>query len=338
MNGIIPNLTGGGPGAQGPSLLDRGFATYGSDSGHQAAFGRGRGGPPPGSAVRRLGAQRGSDQEPRLRADEEDARRRDGAHRAHVRRAAAIQLLHRHVARRPRSADRRAALSRPTTTASRPTCRSSSFSTLMLAPELIRIHEKPLGELGDAGQGQRHSRRVHAPVRRARRPRRRHHQQLHGVPRHLRRHAGRARTGIRGRRSAARTTSIRIPTDTSANACLTDGQISTLEFVYSRYPFATPLANGAAIVRHVGAQHRSVGQRPDSERAVSRAGRRRRGRADARASRRARRDRLPDEGPVGQSARLRRRRRAQRAPAKSCRRSSTRPTPISRRSRSAAAR
>ena len=34
------------------------------------------------------------------------------------------------------------------------------------------------------------------------------------------------------------------PADTSANACLTDGQISTLEFVYSRYPFATPLANG----------------------------------------------------------------------------------------------
>jgi len=50
MNGIVPNLTGGGPGAQGPSLLDRGFATYGSDSGHQAAFGArggaGRGVPP----------------------------------------------------------------------------------------------------------------------------------------------------------------------------------------------------------------------------------------------------------------------------------------------------
>ena len=50
MNGIVPNLTGGGPGAQGPSLLDRGFATYGSDSGHQAAFGArggaGRGGAP----------------------------------------------------------------------------------------------------------------------------------------------------------------------------------------------------------------------------------------------------------------------------------------------------
>ena len=49
MNGIIPNLTGGGPGAQGPSLLDRGFATYGSDSGHQAAF---------GAAVARAAARR----------------------------------------------------------------------------------------------------------------------------------------------------------------------------------------------------------------------------------------------------------------------------------------
>jgi feruloyl esterase len=34
------------------------------------------------------------------------------------------------------------------------------------------------------------------------------------------------------------------PDDTSANACFTDGQISTLWFVYSRYPFAKPLANG----------------------------------------------------------------------------------------------
>jgi len=34
------------------------------------------------------------------------------------------------------------------------------------------------------------------------------------------------------------------PTDTSANACLTDGQISTLQLVYSRYRFSTPLANG----------------------------------------------------------------------------------------------
>jgi len=53
MNGFVPNLTGGGPGASGPSLLDRGFVTYGSDSGHQAAFGGPRSGPrgggPPGA-------------------------------------------------------------------------------------------------------------------------------------------------------------------------------------------------------------------------------------------------------------------------------------------------
>jgi feruloyl esterase len=34
------------------------------------------------------------------------------------------------------------------------------------------------------------------------------------------------------------------PGDTSANAKLTDGQIKTLEFVYSPYEFKTPLANG----------------------------------------------------------------------------------------------
>jgi hypothetical protein len=33
------------------------------------------------------------------------------------------------------------------------------------------------------------------------------------------------------------------PSDTTAAACLTDGQIATLEFVYSRYPFAAPLAH-----------------------------------------------------------------------------------------------
>ena len=103
INGIIPNLTGGEFGAAGPSLLQRGFATYGSDSGHQMpAFGLRRGGPPPAAARSGLGAQRRSDQEPRLRADEEDARRGDGADRAPVRRAAALQLLHRHVAGRPR--------------------------------------------------------------------------------------------------------------------------------------------------------------------------------------------------------------------------------------------
>src|SRR5262245_19683956 len=48
MNGVIPNLTGGAPG-QPPSPFARGLVTYGSDSGHQMAFGRGRGAAaPPG--------------------------------------------------------------------------------------------------------------------------------------------------------------------------------------------------------------------------------------------------------------------------------------------------
>ena len=52
MNGFIPNLTGVEFGAAGPSLLQRGFATYGSDSGHQMpAFGPRRGGPPAGPAA-----------------------------------------------------------------------------------------------------------------------------------------------------------------------------------------------------------------------------------------------------------------------------------------------
>jgi feruloyl esterase len=34
------------------------------------------------------------------------------------------------------------------------------------------------------------------------------------------------------------------PSDTSADACLTDGQIETLQFTYSPYRFATPIANG----------------------------------------------------------------------------------------------
>ena len=62
MNGSIPNLLGGVdmvPG--GTSLVQSGFATYGSDSGHQMAFGFGRG-----------------NQEPRLHAIEEDARCRHG--------------------------------------------------------------------------------------------------------------------------------------------------------------------------------------------------------------------------------------------------------------------
>ena len=166
------------------------------------------------------------------------------AHRARVRRAAAIQLLHRHVAGRPRGADRRAALSGRL----RRHRRERADRQLLVADARAGVDSHPreaAGQLGDAGQGERHPRRVHAAVRRARRPRRRHHQQLHGVPR-------RSSTSTQGARNRQPWAAKRCPNnvdpnpaDTSADACLTDGQISTLEFIYSRYPFATPLAHGA---------------------------------------------------------------------------------------------
>ena len=43
MNGSIPNLLGGVDMGPGTSLIQLGFATYGSDSGHQMAFGMGFG-------------------------------------------------------------------------------------------------------------------------------------------------------------------------------------------------------------------------------------------------------------------------------------------------------
>ena len=111
INGIIPNLTGGGVRRRRTVAAVARLRDVRQRLGPSAAGVR-----PPGRAAARaarsgVGAQRRSDPEFRLRADEEDARRRDGADPAHVRRAASLQLLHRHVAGRTRSADRRSALS-----------------------------------------------------------------------------------------------------------------------------------------------------------------------------------------------------------------------------------
>ena len=59
------------------------------------------------------------------------------------------------------------------------------------------------------------------------------------------------------------------PQDTSAAACLTDGQIATLKMVYSPYVFATPLANGVKSLRHVVPEYGSLRQRPDRQCALS---------------------------------------------------------------------
>jgi len=118
-----------------------------------------------------------------------------------------------------------------------------NFSTLMLAPELIRIQEKPLTNWV-----------TRAKVNAIRAVFMRQADNLDGLE-----------DGVINNYMAARAlfdmsqgdpkrdpwAALRAPdgvdpnpADTSANARLTDDQIKTLEFVYSRYKFATPLANG----------------------------------------------------------------------------------------------
>ena len=143
INGIIPNLTGGEFGAAGPSLLQRGFATYGSDSGHQLpAFGPRRGGPPPAPP----------DQDWALN---EEAIRNFGYAQMKKTHDAAMVLIERIYGERPRfnyyigtsqggreglTVAQRYPADYDGVAANVPIV---SFSTLMLAPELIRVHEKP---------------------------------------------------------------------------------------------------------------------------------------------------------------------------------------------------
>jgi feruloyl esterase len=246
MNGVIPNLTGGGPGAQGPSLLDRGFAIYGSDSGHQAAFGA------------RGGAGRGIPPGVNVSDDwtlNEEAIKNLGYAQMKKTHDAAMVLIERAYGERPRfnyyigsSQGGREAL----TVAQRYPADYDgiaanvpivSFSTLMLAPELIRIHEKRLANWVTP-----------AKVNAIRGEFMRQCDTLDGLADGIINNYMACRAifdvtqGARNRRPwATKRCPNNVdpnPEDTSANACLTDGQISTLEFTYRRYPFAAPLANG----------------------------------------------------------------------------------------------
>ena len=226
MNGSIPNLTGGEAGA----LLRQGFATYGSDSGHQLQ----------GSSDWTLS---------------DEAIKNLGYMQLKKTHDAAFVIMQRVYAERPRynyfigsSQGGREAL----TVAQRYPADYDgvaanvpivNFSSLMLAPELIRIHEKPLANWVTA-----------AKVNAIRSEFIRQCDKLDGLA-----------DGVMNNYSACRAifdlsqgdpnrnpwASKRCPgnvdpnsEDTSAGACLTDGQISTLKTVYSRYRFATPLANG----------------------------------------------------------------------------------------------
>jgi tannase/feruloyl esterase len=244
MNGIVPNLTAGGP--NGPSPLSRGLATYGSDSGHQLAFAAGprRGGGPPG---------------PNAATDDwalnEEAIANLGYAQMKKTHDAAMAIIERAYGERPQfnyyigtSQGGREAL----TVAQRyPNDYNGiaanvpivGFSTLMLAPELIRIHEKPLANWITP-----------AKVNAIRGEFIRQCDALDGLADGIINNymACRAifdvKQGARNRHPwAARRCADNVdphPDDTSANACLTDGQISTLEFTYSRYAYAAPLASG----------------------------------------------------------------------------------------------
>ena len=240
MNGSIPNLTGG----EAANLLQRGFATYGSDSGHQqGGFGPRAGGAAPAAAP--AGDWSLSD----------EAIRNLGYMQMKKTHDAAMVLMERLYGGRPRynyyvggSQGGREAL----TVAQRYPADYDgiaanvpivSFSSLMLAPELIRIHEKPSANWITPAKTEA----IRAEfVRQC--------DKLDGLA-----------DGIINNYTACRAifdmsqgspdrnpwSAKRCPdnvdpnpADNTAAACFTDGQISTLRVVYSRYKFATPLAHG----------------------------------------------------------------------------------------------
>jgi hypothetical protein len=256
MNGVIPNLLGGVDMGPGTSLVQKGFATYGSDSGHQMSFGFGK--PKPGGPGAAPAASPGSAPAAGL-GDEwalnDEAVKNLGYMQLKKTRDAAMVLVERMYGRKPSfnyffgsSQGGREAL----TVAQRYPADYDgvaanvpivNFSSLMLAPGLIRIQEKPLANW--------------LPLTKVNAIRGEFMRQCDGldglvdgvINNYM---ACRAIFDItQGKPDRDPWKAKRCPDnvdpnpdDTSAEACLTDGQIATLHFVYSPYPFATPLANG----------------------------------------------------------------------------------------------
>jgi feruloyl esterase len=226
FNGTIPNLTGG----EMAGLLRQGFATYGSDSGH-------------------------STRDAREWTLSDEAIRNLGYMQMKKTHDAAMVLIQRLYGESPRynyfvgtSQGGREALvvaqrypqDYNGVAANVPIV---NFSSLMLAPELIRIQEKPMANWVTP-----------AKVNAIRGEFMRQCDKLDGLV-----------DGIINNYMACRAVFDMSqgapnrnpwvekrcpnnvdpnPADTTNAACFTDGQISTLKFVYSRYKFATPLANG----------------------------------------------------------------------------------------------
>jgi len=289
MNGTIPNLTG--------RELGQGFATYGSDSGHQMGFGGiggfpggfpggGRGAPGTRGGARGVPGPRGSGSPPAARgapggsgargaggfpggmggfpggagggndwATNDEAIKNLGYMQMKKTHDAAMVIMERVYGERPRfnyyfgaSQGGREAL----TVAQRYPADYDgivadvpilNFSTLMLAPELIRIQEKPKANWV-----------TRAKVNAIRQEFMRQADKLDGLEDGIINNYVAARALFdmsQGDRKRNPWAALRgdggvdpNPSDTSAAAKLSDGQIETLKFVYSRYKFATPLANG----------------------------------------------------------------------------------------------
>lgn len=235
MNGMVPMLRG-----ERPDSPTAGYARYGSDSGHQMG---GFGGPGGGGGGGNNWALN------------EEAIRNLGYMQMKKTHDAAMVIMERVYGGRPRfnyyigsSQGGREAL----TVAQRYPADYDGiaadvpivgFSSLMLAPELIRIKEKPLSNWV-----------TRAKVNAIRAEFLRQADKLDGLADGVINNymAARARFDMsQGDPKRNPWAALRAPNgvdpdpaDTSAKARLTDGQIETLKFVYSRYPFATPLANG----------------------------------------------------------------------------------------------
>ena len=230
MDGVIPDLRGGAYTIDGKSPAQLGFVTYGSDSGHTLR------------------------ESPEWALNDESVRNLGYAQlkKTHD---AAMTIVQRAYGERPRysyftgtSQGGREGL----TVAERYPADYDgvvanvpivSFSSLMLGPELIRIHEKPLANWV-----------TKAKVAAIRAEFQRQCDGLDGLVDGVINNYAACRAifdlteGAPTRHPwAAKRCPDGVdpdPADTSDKACLTDGQISTLELVYSRYRFATPLAHG----------------------------------------------------------------------------------------------
>lgn len=229
-NGVIPNLTNPiDGGANGPT---RGIVTFGSDSGHRAGQGVSAEWALNDEAIRNLGYMQ---MKKTLDASMVIIERAYGSRPAFTYYVGTSQGGREALTVAQRyPADYDGIISNVPIV---------NFSSLMLAPELIRIQEKPLANWVTRAK-------VATIVDQFMRTCDTLDGRVDGVVNNYM--ACRAifdvKQGASGRQPwAAKRCPNNIdasPENTGPDACLTDGQISTLHVVYSRYAFATPLANG----------------------------------------------------------------------------------------------